>query len=355
VAAGPDRDGSDPADPGGSGSIDVDVSPSKSLPIARARKRAATLGGRVADKIEHAAEALHLPVPKTRKSRVLVRSVIVGFLVVAAWIVGLVWWQLRGASKPDLRPVAEKILVELRAGQYEKVYAEASPRLQERVLEGGFAQEMANMNATLGAFREIASVTGTEVVRGPSGRSARVALVMSFDKASRVRGSLSFHWEDGEWRLLGVAVDLPPDIATIETSEEKRLERVQGEPVVIVDAIAILLRLQKGDVAGVWNNATPAFKISTSKDNLAELEKQRAKELGRFASIVDVTENKKTPSETGDSLDLKVEYESAEKAVIDVHFEFSRRDQYQPWTLNSYKPIMPMPRDRTRATVTPPE
>ncbi len=342
---GPER----PGDAGGSGSIDVEISgaslpPAQAVKDGKGRRRAVTIGGRVVDKLEDVAASLHLPVPKTKKSRVLVRSAVLGFLVVASWIVGLVWWQLRGASKPDLRPVAEKILTELRAGDYEKVYQEASPRLQEIVLEGSFAQEMANMTATLGAFREITSVSGTEIVRGPSGRSARVALVMSFDKASTVRGSISFHWEDGDWRLLGVSVDLPTDIANIETSEEKRLERVQGEPVVIVDALAVLLRLQKGDVAGVWSGATDAFKTATSKENLAELEKQREKELGRFARIVDVTSNKKTPSKTGDTLDLLVEYEGSENAIISVHFDFSRIDQYQPWTLNAYKPIMPMPR-----------
>jgi Protein of unknown function (DUF4019) len=372
----PERPPAEP-DPGGSGSIDVEMSgnalPKAPAPAGRPRRRASTLGhavdkavdkvvdkvvgpvvhkvvGPVVHKIEDVAEQLHLPVPKTRKSRVLFRSVIVGFLVVTAWIVGLVWWQLRGASKPDLRPVAEKILVDLRAGDYEKVYAAASPRLQEIVLEGTFAQEMANMNATLGAFREITSVTQTEVVRGPSGRSARVALVASFDKASTVRGSLSFHWEDGDWKLLGVSFDLPTDIATIETSEEKRLQRVQGAPVVIVDAIATLLRLQRGDVVGVWSHASPAFQTATSKDNLAELEKQRTKELGRFARIVDVTQNKQTPSGTGDSLDLLVEYENGPtNAVVPVHFEFTRLDQYQPWTLAAYKPIMPMPRDLKRA------
>src|SRR5262249_3902504 len=177
---------------------------------------------------------MHLPVPKTRKSRVLVRSVVVGFLVVAAWIVGLVWWQLRGASKPDLRPASQHILEQLRAGDYEKVYQEASPRFQEIVLEGDFARQMADMNATLGAFKEIKSVTATEVVHGPSGQSARAQMVIAFAGAGSVRGSISFHWEDGEWRLLGIAVDLPPAIARIETANEKRLERVKGDPAVIV-------------------------------------------------------------------------------------------------------------------------
>jgi hypothetical protein len=335
---GPDR----PADPGGSGSIDVELS--GSLPAAKVRRRAQTLGGRVVDSLEQAAEKLHIPMPKARKSRVLIRSVVVGFLVVAAWIVGLVWWQLRGASKPDLRPVAQHILEQLRTGDYDKVYAEASPRLQEIVLEGSFAKQMADMYATLGAFKEITSVTGTELVHGPSGTSARVALVMTFDKASKVRGSISFHREEGEWKLLGVQVDLPPEIARIETAEDKRLARVQGDPIVIVDALGVLLRLQKGDTDGVWNDAADVFKTAVSMKDLGALEQTRRKEIGKFARIVDVTSNKKSPSETGDSLDMLLEYDAADKPILSVHFEFSRLDQYRPWSLASYKPIMPMPR-----------
>lgn len=310
------------------------------------RKRAPTFTGMVVDKLEGVAESLKLPVPKTRKSRVLVRSVIVAFLVIAAWIVGLVWWQLRGASKPDLRPIAEQILDEIRAGDYEKLYREASPRFQEITIEGDFARKMADMNATLGPFREIKAVTGTEQVRGPGGKSARVALVMSFARADTVRGSISFHWDDGQWKLLGVSIDLPDSIAKVETSEDKRLERIKGDPQVIVDALVVLLRLQKGDFAGVWRDAADKpFKTAISIADLGDLEKQRQKELGRFKRIYDVTSNTITPGGTGDSLDLLLEYEGAEGAIIKCELEFSRADPQIPvWRLASYKPIMPSPR-----------
>lgn len=342
-------------DPAGSGSIDVDVSSSNRVPQAatvprdrKGRRRAPTLGGRVADKvagtIEHAAESLHLPVPKTRKSRVLVRSVVVGFLVVAAWIVGLVWWQLRGASKPDLRPVAEHILEQLRAGDYDKVYEDASPRFQEIVLEGDFAQQMANINATLGPFKEITAVSSTEVVRGPSGTSARVSLLMAFERSKSVRGSLSFHREEGAWKLLGVSVDLPPDIEKIETAEDKRIKRLAGDPIVITQALIVLLRIERGETAKVWDDAAPVFKTAVSKDDLAALERTRAKEIGKFVRINDITSNKTDPAGHGDSLELLVEYDGVEKPLIAVHFEFTRVDRYHAWQLSTYKPIMPLPR-----------
>jgi hypothetical protein len=350
--AGPDEPDRDAA---ASGSIDVDVSSSSRLPQAatvprdrKGRRRAPTIGGRVADKvadtIEQAAEKMHLPVPKTRKSRVLVRSVVVGFLVVAGWIVGLVWWQLRGASKPDLRPVALHIMEQLRAGEYDKVYQDSSPRFQEIVLEGDFARQMANMNATLGPFKEITSVTATEIVHGPSGTAARVSLLMAFEKSKAVRGALSFHLEDREWKLLGVSVDLPTEIEKIETSEDKRLARVKGDPIVITQALIVLLRIERGETAKVWEDAAPVFKTAVSKDDLAALERIRAKEIGRFVRIADITSNKQDPGGHGDSLELLVEYDGIEKPLIAVHFEFTRTDLYRAWQLSTYKPIMPLPR-----------
>src|SRR6185436_15562615 len=47
-------------------------------------------------------------VARTRRGRVLVRSLIVGFLLVFAWIAVIIYFQLRGGEAPDLRPRAEE-------------------------------------------------------------------------------------------------------------------------------------------------------------------------------------------------------------------------------------------------------
>jgi hypothetical protein len=310
-----------------------------------AGKVAGKVAGVVVGKLEQTADALHIPVPKTRKSRVLFRSVVVGFLVVAAWIVGLVWWQLRGVSKPDLRPVAQHILEELRAGEYQKVYQEASPRYQEIVVESSFAKLMADMNATLGAFKEIQSATVGDVIRGPSGTATTVSLVMTFEKSPKVRGAMSFHREGGEWKLLGISVELPPEIAGVELSQDKRLARVQGDPIAVTDALTVLVRLAHGDAAGVWKDATDKpFKVSISIDDLRAAELVRQKEIGKFVKIVDVTSNKQDPGGHGDSVDLLAQYDGPEKTIISVHFDFERVGDDLVWHLASYRPIMPLPR-----------
>jgi hypothetical protein len=303
------------------------------------------VAGKAAEKLEPIADALHIPVPKTRRSRVLFRSVVVGFLVVAAWIVGLVWWQLRGVSKPDLRPIAEHILEQLRAGDYEKVYEESSPRYQEIVVESSFAKLVADMNATLGAFKEIQSATVGDVIRGPSGTATTVSLVMTFEKSPKVRGAMSFHREEGAWKLLGFSVELPPEIAKIETADDKRLARVAGDPVVVADALVVLLRLSRGDAAGVWKDAAEKpFKVAISIDDLRAGEEVRQKEIGKFVKIVDVTANKQDPGGHGDALDVLAQYDGAEKTIISVHLDFTRTGDDRIWHLASYRPIMPTPR-----------
>jgi hypothetical protein len=60
-----------------------------------------------------------------------VRSAILGFLLVFAWIVVIVALQVRGIDAPDFRPTAETILAELGKGSaaIEQVYED--PRADE--------------------------------------------------------------------------------------------------------------------------------------------------------------------------------------------------------------------------------
>ena len=118
-----------------------------------------------------AGESVHaLPAAtKTRRGRLLLRSVIVGFVVVAAWIAVIVGLQLHGNDIPDFRPTAEHILVEIGKGSAAigEVYEKASPRFQEMVGKERFIDEMTDLTTTLGAFNEVTSVNDTLVTNGP--------------------------------------------------------------------------------------------------------------------------------------------------------------------------------------------
>ncbi|MCE9572446.1 MAG: DUF4019 domain-containing protein [Deltaproteobacteria bacterium] len=307
------------------------------------RERAPTLSGRV---VEGVVDGVSHLVPKTRKSRVLVRSVIVAFLVVAGWIGGLVYWQWRGGQGTDFRPFAEHILTQLRDEQYDKVYDEASPRFQEIVVEESFENEMLGLRAILGKFVEISAVTGTENIRGPSGQTARVALIIQFERGS-ARGSISFHKEDGVWRMVGITVEVPAGFVADATSEVAKHARSEGPPELVPLAEAVLRRIAAGDTDGVRADADALFQGAVSKAVFADLEATRSKVLGKFVAVYGVTSNHQSPSRQSADLVLLVTYDRAQTTV---HFSFRKQADTGTWKLTSYKPILPAPRVPSGAT-----
>ncbi|MBE7452805.1 MAG: hypothetical protein HS111_29175 [Kofleriaceae bacterium] len=150
--------------------------------------------------------------PRTRRGRVMARNVILSFVLVFSWIAVIVGLQLRHARPPDFRPLAEGILVALRDGRADDVYRASSIRFQEVVREDTFVAQMADMNRTLGPFEEISAVLDTELNRGPGGRTGRVDLRLDYG-AGPTKGSMAFRWEGGAWKMLGIFIDVPPDVA----------------------------------------------------------------------------------------------------------------------------------------------
>jgi hypothetical protein len=281
----------------------------------------------------------HLPgVPKTRKSRVLVRSIVVGFLLVFTWIAAIVWVQLQEKPAPDFRPLAEKVLVALRDGKAAQVYDQASPRFQEVVLEERFVDDMTEMTRTLGRFLEITSVDETEVTEGPGGRTGRVGLRLLFEKG-QAAGNVSFHWDEQRWKVLGVSFDMPDTIAQVESTAEKREERVRAPPEIRPLVEATLEQLRDGKVEQVWNAAAPVFTSSVTLAGLVTLEKSRRDVLGVYRRILDVTSSRQNPGQTSASLDALVEYD---KGVVSATFGFAREGG--TWKLASYKLVLPKPR-----------
>jgi hypothetical protein len=328
---------------------------SDGVPRAR-RPRAATLSGRVVDGVAHGVGQLthgvgqlthtvgttvgNIVAPKTRKSRVLVRSVVVGFLVVAGWIGGLVYWQWRGGQRTDFRPFAEHILGQLREEQFEQIYDEASPRFQEIVVEETFETEMRAMTRALGKYVEVSAVTGTESIRGPSGQTARVGLLIVFERG-QARANLSFHKEDGVWRMVGLSVELPDGLVADATSDQAKARRDVGPPELVPIAEDILRRLAAGDTDGVRADADPLFQGAVSKAVFAELEATRRKALGKFIATYHTTSNRVSPSGLSADVVLLVTYEHA---LTTVRFTFGKQAATGQWKLTSYKPILPAPR-----------
>lgn len=286
-------------------------------------------------------------VAQTRRGRLLLRSVIVGFLLVFAWIAAIVAWQLRENDTPDFRPLAEHILVEISAGSASigRVYEQASPRFQEMVREERFIDEYTDMNATLGAFREITAINDTLVTTGPTGEVGRVSFTASYDKGN-CRGSISFHWFHGAWRLLGIGLELPPDMRITQAQREQRVAACKDPDDRRTCAVRdlaehILEQVRDGQAGAVWDAANKLFQQQVSRTRFIELQAEHAAALGAYKRILSVTEAKVIGG-TSATFDVLAEFERS--SAVRTVFGFTRADEKAPWQLESLKVVVPMPR-----------
>jgi hypothetical protein len=303
-------------------------------------------------------------VTATRRGRLLVRSVIVGLLLVATWITAIVAWELRTNDAPDFRPVAERILVEISKGpaSIEKVYDSASPRFLEVVKKERFVDDMTDLDATLGKFREITAVNTTLVAHGPTGRTGRLTLTVAFERGT-TRAAIWLHWDQGQWKLLGISVEVPPELKITQAQREQRVAAClddKGHDVsydrkkcpVRDAAETILEQLRDGKAGDVWDAASPVFQKQESRDKFAQLHVEHERALGKYVRLLDVTEAKMLAGTTA-TFDVVAEFELAKG--VRVVFGFERDAKSSPWKLRSFKLVVPMPRaeDETGSATTP--
>ena len=315
---------------------------SKAVPIVGAGVSA------LGERIQNVGESIeNLPrVARTRRGRLLVRSLLVGFVLVAAWIVVIVALQVKGSDTPDFRPTAEKILVDLASGSegIERVYDGASPRFQEMVRKEKFADEMSDLSATVGKFKEITAVNDSLVTRGPTGRVGRVLLTVAYEKA-KCKASVSLHEDKGQWKLLGIGVELPPELTVTQAQREERVQACKDPMAKACDlnaaATKILEQLREGKYEQVWDEATQVFQKQEEKMRFVALQREHAQILGNFIRILAVTEARVIGG-TNATFDVISEYTRANgvRAIM----TFYRGSKTRPWKLRSLKIVLPMPR-----------
>jgi X-X-X-Leu-X-X-Gly heptad repeat protein len=297
--------------------------------------------------ISHVGETLHdLPqVAKTRRGRLLIRSAIVGFVLVATWIVVIVGLQLHGNDTPDFRPNAERILVDLNNGAIDEVYEQSSPRFQEMASKERFVDDMTDLSKTVGKFREITAVNDSLVTTGPTGRIGRVSLTVAYEKAT-CKVAVSLHYDQDRWKLLGIGVELPPELKISQAQREDRVKACQ-DPMDIKHcdvhqaADAILRKLKEGEVDQVWDEASSVFQQQEQKTRFVQLQLEHLVALGDYRRIVAVSEAKVIGGTTA-TFDTVAEFEKA--SGVRTVFGFFRASKREPWKLRSFKIVLPIPR-----------
>jgi len=313
------------------------------------------LGEQLGEGLAKAGESIHaLPrVAQTRRGRLLVRSVVVGFLIVFVWIAAIVGFQLRANDTPDFRPEAEQILVEMGKGPaiIAQVYEYASPRFQELVKKERFIDDMMDLYATNGTFREITAINETLVTTGPTGRVGRVGLTASFERGIS-RGSISFHWDKGEWKLLGIGMEIPDNLEITQLARQKRVAACmndKGEDVSdlrskcdVRDAAETILELIRDRRADeVWDGANDIFKQQESRARFIQIQEEQRQVLGSWKRILNVTDARAIAGLTA-TFDLVCEYERS--SGVRVEFDFTRTSKFERWKLARFKVTLPMPR-----------
>ena len=322
--------------------------------------------GKLGEGLTKAGESIHaLPrVAQTRRGRLLVRSVIVGFLLVFAWIAVIVSLQLRSHDTPDFRPIAEKILVEISKGPTAigEVYEKSSPRFQEVVSKERFIDELTDLNATNGKFKEITAINETLVTKGPTGRIGRVSLTASYEHGI-TRGSISFHWHHGEWKLLGIGIEVPPAVKITQAEREKRVAAClddKGRDVsdqrakcdVRDAAETILEMIRDGKTGEVWDAANDIFKQQETRANFIRIQEDQRMALGNYKRLLTVTEARALRGITA-TFDAVAEFDKS--SGVRVVFGFTRPSKTARWQLRSYKVVVPMPRpDEEHPPLVPP-
>lgn len=320
--------------------------------------------GKLGEGLTKAGESIHaLPrVAQTRRGRLLVRSVVVGFLLVFSWITVIVGFQLRQHDTPDFRPAAEKILVQVSegSGAIGEIYEHASPRFQELVRKDRFIDDMTDLNATNGKFREITAINETLVTNGPTGRVGRVSLTASYEKGI-AHGSISFHYTDGQWKLLGIGIEVPRNVKITEPERQKRVAAcldAKGKDVsdqrakcpVRDAAETILEKVRDGKAGEVWDEASDVFKQQETRQRFIETQEEHRAALGNYKRILTVTEARSIGGVTS-SFDAVAEFDKSSGVRVD--FGFARASKNDPWQLRRMKVVVPMPRADEDAAARP--
>jgi hypothetical protein len=283
---------------------------------------------------------------------------VVGFLLIAVWIAAIVALQVHGNETVDFRPPAERILAALSKGpdSIGEVYEHASPRFQEMVRKERFVDDMTDLDVTLGKFREVTSINDTLLTTGPTGRVGRVSLTASFEKGV-CKGSISFHWDQGQWKLLGLGMELPAKLKVTQAEREQRVAACKDpgdrKSCDVRDAAeTILEQLRDGKATDVWDHASRIFQQQESRPQFALLQEEHGAVLGPYKRLLRVTEAKVIGG-TSATFDVVAEFDRA--SGVRVVFGFERTGKTAPWQLRSFKLVLPMPRAEVEPLPAPPD
>lgn len=260
------------------------------------------------------------------RRRMILRSVIVAFVVISAWIGVLVGWLLLREEPYNFSKEIDRTMRMISSGQSSELYEESSPRMRKAYSENTFVERATEINQTLGNFKEVTGTSDAVIHDRAQGKTGWVRASLRFEKNDKVikaTGSFSWHWDPtceredqkkkGCWRLFGYYVELPPKIAATRP-DWSQFESAHSEaPAEVVAMVRdILGKLRDGKLREVYDAADPSFRTTVPFEQFEARAKVRAREMGSYEHILDITSSGKDEESHKAWVTAVIEYSKAQ-------------------------------------------
>ncbi len=240
----------------------------------------------------------------------------------------------------EFRTKVENVLAELEKDDkaIEGVYNQASFRFKQTLLVDKFVDMVHQMHETLGKFVEVSEVIDVDRAATVAGMTARVQLELEFEKATTT-GEMSFHRDRaGTWRLLGMSVQIPPDLEGEAEKAKREDRRLKAPDEVIEQFNQILDAVREGKAAEIHQRAAPSFREGRSVESFQHLLDSHRSEMGNFVRVLAVISSAQNEAHDRSRVLALLQYE---KAKTTGTFEFMRIGS--EWKLYGFKVVVPEP------------
>ena len=269
------------------------------------------------------------------------RRLRIALILVILAAAGLGAWLLLRESSTDteFRGEVEKVFQELNEGEAETVYEQASFRFKQTLLVDKFVDMVDQMHQTLGKFVAVTEVIDVDRAATVAGMTARVELELEFVNVSSTTGEMSFHrGERGGWKLLGMSVQIPPELESRAAEAEREYKRLRAPDEVIDLFNQTLDAVREGRAADIHQRAWPSFREQRTVESLQHLLDAHRSEMGNFVRVLAVISSAQNADKDRARVHALLEYE---KAKTTGTIEFMRVGS--DWKLYGFKVVVPEP------------
>lgn len=290
---------------------------------------------------------------RTRRIRIVLQGVIVAFVLVFTWIGVLIGLQLISSKPYRFRAEVTQVMEMIRDGRKTQgdLYDSASPRFQDMIVKPRFLDLCARINQTLGAFKKVESTHDPVVTDGPDGKTGNVTVTLEFrdlqDKKVVATGSFSFHFLDGEWRLLGLYIEIPEEIHDAGWGPELIKARGEASAEVLERITKILQRASDGDGAALYDETSEGFKRSIEKQRFLEILARQKESLGDFVKVVYITHTWQNQEQNRANVVAVLEYDKARNPehphIVKTEGRLEFIKEGTTWRILKYKVVLPEP------------